>query len=792
MKKLTVLISNWLPLSRFALIAIAVAYAASPKNAWSQTKESEAGVAMKFNIPSQSLVDALTAFGIQSGMQVSVDAALVSGKRSGAASGRLSPNAALALILEPADLSFRISRGKTVFITKPRVVELKSITVTGELLERDLQETQTSVSLVPGVELDRSIDKDLFDLIDRLPNITQEGGGFGFVIRGISTGGPGGGSAQAISVQVDGAAIPFGQSLHTGPVSTWDLEQVEILRGPQSTQQGPNALAGAIIMRSHDPVFKEEYKFRADYGSFDESRIAFAANKALNDQWAFRVSYEDYRSDGDIKNEFSGEDNAQESLETARLKLRYQPSEKLDIILGHNYSDNRQASQGVNQELFPAQRVNPTENLTDGISNITNLRINWELNDTWSLSSESTYHTSNYFLINPPPQAFAGQRSVDDDTFNQEFKFLYEAERLTWASGLFYRRTEKDVDFSTDPIPVSAFFPSFPPGVLAVFGNRRDARNTNIAVFTELEYQLNERWALVAGLRFDDEDQDSVDVNLTTFDPEPFPGANSPGTPVDLISDYDALIPKLGFVYEISDKASVGFTYQQGYRAGGSEIDFDNEENEWDPEFTDNFELSSRSILLEGAINLSANIFYTKYTDMQLRIPIDAENPNPLFTRTQNASSATLQGFEISAEWDVDESLNLFGNVGYANTEFGEFIGLDSSGGLEDFSGNRFQQAAEWTGSLGGTYSFGKGFELSLDGSYNGESYYTFANDPGELNSPYVLYNARIGYQSESFWSVYLYGRNLFDKQYLSRRRVDGFGSAGDSRVIGISFNAEY
>ncbi len=668
------------------------------------------------------------------------------------------------------------------------VYDLASFTVKGELLERDLQETQTSVSLVPGEKLDRDIERDLFDLVDRLPNVNQEGGGFGFVIRGIATGGPGGGSAQAISVQVDGASIPQGQALHTGPVSTWDLEQVEVLLGPQSTQQGPNALAGAIIMRSKDPIFHDEMKLRADYGSFDETRFALASNKVISDQLALRFSYEDFRSDGDIKNEFTGRDNAQESLETARLKLRYQPSENLDAVLGHSYSDNRAAAQGINQDRFPAERVNMTENLTDGISNITNLRVNWDLQNAWKFSSESTYHKSNYLLNNPPPQPFAGRRSVDDDTFNHEFKFLYEQEGLSWASGAYYRKTEKDLDFQTEPIDVSSF--GFPPGTMAQFGNTIDSENTNYAAFMEAEYEIADRWLLVAGLRYDKEEQDSLAENFTAFTPEPFPGANNPQPAQELVSDFDALLPKLGLKHEFTDDTSLGFTYQRGYRAGGSELNTLNELNEFDPEYTDNYELAFRSLLSEGKLTLNANVFYTQYDDMQVFVA----GPSGTFLdgQTENAGSATMKGFEIKADVRASNNLSFFASIGHTDTNFDEYIGRDPSGNPIDFSGNRFPQDPEWTGSIGGDYYFGNGFEISVNGSYTGASYYTEANLPAELNESFFLVNARVGYQSDGFWSIYAYARNLFDEQYLARRRADGFGSAGDSRVVGINFNAKF
>ena len=157
---------------------------------------------------------------------------------------------------------------------------LETVTVTGELQSKTLQETQTSTWVSSGSELEQSGSEDLFDVVDRIPNINAVFGDKGYAIRGVTQYGVGGGSDDGtnglINISIDGAALPTIISGIYGPESSWDIEQVEVLRGAQSTQQGRNALAGAIHIRTADPVFDEETRLRASGGMDGHKGFAIA------------------------------------------------------------------------------------------------------------------------------------------------------------------------------------------------------------------------------------------------------------------------------------------------------------------------------------------------------------------------------------------------------------------------------------------------------------------------------------------------------------------------------------
>lgn len=153
---------------------------------------------------------------------------------------------------------------------------VEEIVVTGEKTERSLQETTASVSVVTARRLEQENIQKLSELFERTANVSEFYGSSGFTIRGMANQGvSGGGDAALATIYLDGAPMP--QSItFGGPTEAWDIRQVEIFRGPQSTLQGLNALAGAVVMRSNDPTFEPEFRARALIADPQETGIAVA------------------------------------------------------------------------------------------------------------------------------------------------------------------------------------------------------------------------------------------------------------------------------------------------------------------------------------------------------------------------------------------------------------------------------------------------------------------------------------------------------------------------------------
>ncbi|MEM8596920.1 MAG: TonB-dependent receptor [Pseudomonadota bacterium] len=744
----------------------------------------------RFDIAQQPLDAALTAFGLQSGLQVSADPSLFGDLGSQGVSGSVTAEQALTALLSGTGVGYRFDGPNTVVIeasvVQPDdgVLQLDQILVQGELQTRTLQDTQTSVAVITGEELDRRDDFDLYDVIERTPNVTSSFNERGFAIRGVDQRGPtAAGNGLVINTQVDGATLPDNLTSFFGPYSTWDLEQVEILRGPQSTQQGRNALAGAIVIRSADPTYDLAFKARGDVAARDTVGGAFAANLPLIDETlAFRVSAEHQRTDGWVTNPTLGVDDYDfREQTTVRAKLRFDPADTFSALLSFSHVENVGGEDLVDGDLFPDRRVNFSElTAEEGANhNIANLRLSYDIGPALTLESESTYYFGSYRRIedstqSPEPDGFL-DRDQESRSIEQEVRLSYSSEALSGVIGGYFANVDLE-DFTSTTSPGDGFGL---PGFLIDSQFRTETDVTNLAIFGEAEIRVLPNLSVIAGARYDREERRFESVGALRLIP-PIPGAPLP--PDDLeVSDttYDAFLPKAGLVYDWTEDFSTGITIQRGYRAGGSQRNgITGEVSEFDPEFTWNYELSVRSQWLDRRLTANANVFYTQWRDQQVNV--SGPSGNVLDFTTVNAGKSRLYGGEVEIDFSATDNLALFASAGLAQTEF-----LDLVDNGEDLSGNRFPLSPRVTAAFGGAYLFDNGIEIRADASYTGAAFQDAQNTASTEIDRRFLVNASLGYETEA-WGVSLWARNLLDNDYILQT-TSGNVRTGEPLTVGVT-----
>lgn len=684
--------------------------------------------------------------------------------------------------------------------TGTKAVNLTEVTVTGELQDRTLQETQTSVTLITGEELEERAEFDLYNVIERTPGVVSAFGNKGFSIRGIDQRGVGGaGNGLTVSTTVDGATISNSNQLSFfGPYSTWDLEQIEILKGPQSTQQGRNALAGAINIRSKDPVYEYEMKARLEAGDVGTFGTAVAVNAPLIDKvLAVRFAAEKQQNDGFISNPTQGTDEFDaKELTTGRFSVRFDPADNLDAILKVSFSENQAGEDVVDSSLFPDQRVNFSDAFSEEGARIHsyNLRLGYDINDAIRIESETTYLDANYYRVeDTDSSAFpAGVifRNADVENIQQEFRLRLDQGRWRAVVGAFYTDIS-DVAPAGGTVAAELFNPGF-AGLGATIDAVIDAdtQTENYALFGELEFDVTERLSLIGGLRYDHESFSTTTTNGFTSTNPIVASFLPPTTTETNDTSFNALLPKLGVVYDINDVVSLGFTVQQGYRAGGTSVNLaTGNRQDFDPEKTWNYEASLRSTWFDQRLIANANIFYTDWEDQQVEV-INPISGNPLDSNTFNAGSSQLYGGEVELYAYPSDALEMYASLAYVHTEFEEFIT-----GTDDFSGNEFPFAPELTAAAGATYYFNNGFFLSGDFSFKDDMFADSANDEVLKAEDRFLVNLRAGYLGQG-WKIFAYARNLFDEDYVTQGVSGGLDNngrtilsgvrAGEQRVVGM------
>ncbi|MEC9198177.1 MAG: TonB-dependent receptor [Pseudomonadota bacterium] len=664
---------------------------------------------------------------------------------------------------------------------------LEPIVIKGELQDHELLGTLTSVAVERGEDLERRGDTDVYDVIERTPGVSSTAGDRGFAIRGIDRGGIIG-RGLLISTQVDGVALPNQQATIFGPYSAWDLEQVELLRGPQSTQQGRNSLAGAVIVRSNDPTYEQLTKAHLEYGSRNTRRYAFTLNQPIiEDRLAFRFSAESFENDGDITNDTTGStDYDGHTSNTYRAKLRWDATDRLNFVFSLSHSDSSAGEDFIEESLFPDRRVtlSNADALEAARHNIASLKSTYEFDSNLTLESTTSLYDLDYRRIEDrdfsATDAELFDRTNDARTFSQDLRLRFETgSGITGAVGLFYTSVDDTVnDFRRLDAAVSGGAP-VPPGAVSFNSVTREVYDEqNIAFYGEAEFPAD-RWlsglSFTVGARYDYETVDFRSSRVTDPSTPQLPDFDTSSS-----TSFEAFLPKFGAAYDFAEGQTIGLTLQRGYRAGGSQVNFvTGEINEYDPEFADTVELAYRGSFRGDTLRVAANAFYTNWTDQQ--VLVDGASGVNFDQNIENVGESELFGAELQIENDFSDNFSLFASAAYVRTEYKDFV---SNG--QDFSGNSFVFAPELTASIGGSYRWDNGVTLGVDASYTDSAFGNVENTADEATDSRFLINAQLTYDAPGGWTAGIYARNLLDEDYATARlpltSVNSGGTAAEQR----------
>jgi len=642
---------------------------------------------------------------------------------------------------------------------------LDELVVYGSKLGETVNETTDSVGKVDAERLEKSDVRTAGDAFRLLGNVrAPQFADGGIVIRGINSQAPdaeniSGQQAPLSSIFVDGVALTQ-QSSFRGPMGLWDVESLEVFRGPQSTLQGKNSLAGAVVIKTRDPDFDWGGAVRGTYGEFNQRELALMLNMPLSDEWALRFTYENRERDSfvDAPNlrAFSRFDDFNTSVsEQFRAKLLFEPeNSSLRSLLTYGYSDVRP----TNSDVFGPNADSSVNDFFDRLwlssSSQQQIRetqtqiLSWEntleLSDTLKLTSLSTFIDTELKVgrINGDLVRDEGQRDITQEV------------RLNW-----------DDDWGR--------------AVLGVYGslqdadstlNRIDSRRVNMALFGQFDYALTDSLYLIVGGRLNYDEFEFENV----FRPE------------GIGTDDLRLLPKVGVRYEFDDSHSIGIVAQQGYRSGGSGIQLDGSSFVFDPSLTNNLELSWRGSFLDDKLTVSANVFYTDWSDQQVTVRNVDLTTFEADERVINAADSSLYGGELELTYEATDSLTFRGSLGLLSTSYDDFsFRVDAPPGIPgtlDFGGYDFPESPTLNFSLGANYEHECGFFVAADLVYS-SSYYSpvlfapVASGAGSVSvqvpqdsaveiDPSLVFNLSLGYQADD-WRFTVFAQNLFGEDAI-------------------------
>ncbi len=659
--------------------------------------------------------------------------------------------------------------------------DVPEIVVTAQLRDTALEHVPSSVTVLTENVIAQREAQHLEEIMAVSPNVNLSSGGSRarFIqIRGI---GERGQFAEplnsSVGVLVDGVDFSGAATAAT----LVDIQQVEILRGPQGTLYGANALAGLvnIVTNRPTPTFESNLKLTVgDYGMFG---LGGTISNAVTDRSRFRIAVQHYSDDGFMVNEYLGRDDTNDHDElTVRAKLTTDVSEsaQLDLTAGLIDIDNGYDAFSLDNNRI-TRSDQPGQDRQE--STFVSAELRWEGNKPFDLiarfgvtNSDIDYgYDEDWTHIGFDPWEYSSTDRYrrDRSTMSGELRLVSSKsgpvfnDTTDWTFGVYSLDQNVDLrrDYTYLPIPYQS-----------EFSVRR------AALFGETRSDLGNGLQLILGLRFERHSADYSDTENVRFDPS------------------DTMVGgRLALEYQWNPSTIVYTSLARGYKAGGFNTDgsLDADLRRYEPESLINLEVGLSRSWADETSFLRASVFRMARHDVQIassltRVRIDGSAE--FIDYIGNAAEGSNIGVEIEVSTHLSNQLRLFANVGMLRTEYRDFV--SASG--ENYSGRDQAHAPEHQYSAGVEFSIAQGWLVNY--TLEGRDAFFFSDSHDEKSRAYNLSHLKIGYETDQ-WSLAVWGRNLGHKDYFVRGYYFGndprdyytaraFTQLGEPRRYGITF----
>lgn len=720
--------------------------------------------------------------------------------------------------------SAQANQQPTTVQEQPETEGLRDIVVTGTKLgTQNLQRTPVAVSVIDSKLLQDQGLSTVQDVANYIPNLTftRNTGQAIIYIRGIGSTNAAAGSDPSVTQQVDGVYI----ARPTAQVGDFlDVERIEVLRGPQGTLYGRNAVGGTINIISRQPSDILTGRFRVGYGAYDEKTAEGFVSGPLANGLAASIAGTYRQHDAYFHNIVPGvPDVGSAERYGGRAQLRYEPASNVDVTLRGDYQRIDDVFESYDHLLLPAPFNAPLANSlvgsyrdvainipqtnkvsTGGVS----LDVNWRLGGGFALKSITAGRKLKSRIVNDNDQTEVPSQvlRVDENQkqFSQEFNLNYTGSRLQAVAGVFFF-ADRDEQINNNNQPPSI---ATPAPASAIVQAAPVVHTESFAVFAQGSYELLDRLRAVAGLRYTTEKK-RIDQNFTRTSLNPATlGANAPGFPIIFTTDRrdDAFTPKFGLDYQITLTVFVYGSATRGFKSGG----YNNAARApatagFNPEKLWAYEAGAKTQFLDRKLRVNLTGFIYDYTDLQVRQLIGPGN-----AIVTNAASAKIKGVELETLLKPVPVVQLSFNLSYLDTRYREFttasiatsyarlIPNQRPGGVPgvnvfDASGNRLESTPRWSGVVGVdlTPPVGDGYRLDahVDLGFRGLTYFDASNIAIASQKAYALLNANVGFGPLTGWKVEAFVKNALDRKYyqvISGSGSEPAGIVGDPRTYGV------
>ncbi len=669
----------------------------------------------------------------------------------------------------------------TSAIAEIAAVELPAMVINADFRPNTAQETPISLTTIDSETIESRGAQHIEDILNLAPNVNVSSGasrGQFFQIRGI------GERSQfsspinpSVGLMIDG--IDF--SRIGGAATLFDVEQVEVLRGPQGTLFGTNALAGVINMQSKQPTNDLDIHVETGIAQYGTQNFGVAVGGALvEDKLLGRLSINSHQSDGYMENDFLNRDDTQDQNEiTAKGHLKWLASDRLTVDLNLIHLDINNGYDAFtfdNSRRSQADQPGEDSQKTDAFA----LKTDWRASSAVQLQTAITYLNSDsvysydadwnnaaannafFQTLTSQQQTNCNDTDYDNDHFcpyngSEEFNRSrvnrsFELKALSnedgwifnnsteWAVGFYHLAQDEKLDLNS------------------IYGDLNSKYQTeNNSIFGQMDSHLNDKLTLISGLRVEYFTADYVDTNA-----------------IDKELDEVLFGGKLGLNYQLEQNQLLYTSLSRGYKSGGinNNTSLLPSQLEFNTEYMWSLETGLKSLWLDGDLMTNVSAFYSLRRDAQVKTSIDIGG-GEFKDYLTNAAKGTNYGIEAEVDWSASDKVRIFASLGLLNATFDEYANPDPAG--YNVNGRRQAHAPAYQFSLGSEIYLTSNWTFKANIEGKDEFYYS--NSHASKSSSYAIVNSNLDYRNGN-WKISLWGRNLFDKDYYTR----GFNFGNDPR----------
>ncbi|MEO6720011.1 MAG: TonB-dependent receptor [Ferruginibacter sp.] len=692
------------------------------------------------------------------------------------------------------------------FQLKEDIRQLDAVVVSGEKKETDIQSVPFSITALSEKNIKDYRLWRAEELTAIIPNLYSGGPGDGrnvTSVRGIvSTS-----YDPAVTTTIDGVN-QF--TLDTYIPQLFDVASIEVLRGPQGTLYGRNAMGGVINIITKQPTNKTDAFAEINVGNYGAQRYTTGVRTPLIKNKLFigiAGLYDGFN--GFYKNEYNNTNFDRQHSIGGNYYLKYLINSKWNATLNAkhlaalNHGPFSLASSKDDAFSNPFKvNQNATSEMNDKTFN-SSLSVNYT-GQKFNFTSQSAYQSNRRFYEVPLDGDFSpidGITIVNNyggewnkvKVLTQEFKFTSPASinsKWQWLTGayLFYQKSpnKQGTHFGKDAQLVGS------PDIDYTIINTSTVKNAGGALFGQATYSISDKVDIKAGLRYDY--QHSTENVLGEYQPDASPTPVFQTQPdTSGTASYSAFSPMVSIAYHVEKNSNLYATYSRGYRTGGlTQLSPDPSQPPlyaYKPEYSNNFEIGSKNLLFNNQLRFNVSVFYSIITNAQVPTLVLPQ----AITVTKNAGKLSSKGFDAELNATILKGLEVVYNVGYTDAVY-KSLKIPQNGQAADLNGNHQVYTPDLTSMMALQYSIplnqSQSLKLLAGGEwfYLGRQYFDLANNIRQ--SPYNLLNTRFGIAAKHF-QIMFWGRNLTNRKYVAYAYDFGATHLGNPKTYGITLRTD-